>query len=221
MANWCHFLFHLPLFPKWLEISNKWLFLQNAGLTSVNNAGLIMAKPTGCDHRRRHKRALRKSTLRYSTPQFGCLLVLICLVICSVLLTDILSVNVFAGQITERDTDKCCQNGRCVTETGTCRQRAVRKLGRMTPECARVYFRCCSDAKFRPNVTCKGSFLSYAFVKLAMVLLHKCFPIFSFFSPSHPFFTFSSPSHLIFFSSPSLPPMLSHLIFSFPICAYA
>ncbi|KAI0234055.1 Complement C3 [Lamellibrachia satsuma] len=93
--------------------------LKNTGLTSVNNAGLVMTKPTGCDHRRRHKRALR--------------------------------------QITERDTDKCCRSGRCVTETRTCRQRAVRKMGRMTPECARVYFRCCSDAKFRPNVTCRRS----------------------------------------------------------------
>jgi len=38
-------------------------FLQNAGLTSVNNAGLIMPKPTGCDQRLRHRRAVRKSML--------------------------------------------------------------------------------------------------------------------------------------------------------------
>ena len=38
-------------------------FLQNAGLTSVNNAGLVMPKPKGCDQRHRHRRAVRKSML--------------------------------------------------------------------------------------------------------------------------------------------------------------
>ena len=87
----------------------------------------------------------------------------------------LISMYVFAGQTIERDTDTCCQRGRCDTATGSCRQRAARKLSEMSPKCVITYFRCCSDSTFRRNVTCMGRYL-FIYMFFSRLILFSAFP---------------------------------------------